>query len=117
MQEHLGIIIDQHFSDQAAKTSFTNRGGHIVTPDDVLKGIQELCTTWTFNLSNEAATGVTTGYLSYHIMVIYEALTGNRLDVQGQEHTIDSSVVTDRVFRFDDEIKILWGEKSSRAFL
>ena len=36
MQEHLGDIIDQHFSDKAASTSFTNCSDYSVTPDVVL---------------------------------------------------------------------------------
>ena len=116
MQEHLGVIIDQHFSDQAARTNFTNRRGRSFTPDDVLEGLRDHCTAWTFNLSHESATQFIAEPLSYQVKVVYEALTGNWLDVRGQEYTTDGSVITDRVFRLDGGIKILWGEKSSRAF-
>jgi hypothetical protein len=116
IQEHLGVIVDQHFSDQVARTTFTNRRGRSVKPDDVVEDLRDRCTNWTFNLSYEAATRATTEYISYQVRVIYEALTGNWLDVQSQQYTVDSSVITDRVFRFDDGIKILWGDKSSRSF-
>jgi len=115
MQKHLGVIVDQHFSDQASKT-FMNRRFIRVTPDDVLGGLRDRCTDWTFNLSHEAATRSIADYLSYVVKVIYEALTGKILDLLVQQYTIDSSVITDRVFRFDDRVKILWGNKSSRAF-
>jgi hypothetical protein len=116
IQEHLGVIIDQHFSDQASRTSFTNRRGRSVTPDKVVEDLRDRCAISTFNLSYEAGTRAITEHLSYLVIVLYEVLTGNWLDIQSQQRTIDSSVITDRVFRFDDGIKILWGDKSSRAF-
>lgn len=70
----------------------------------------------TFNLSYEAGTRTIAEHILYPVHVIYEALTGNFLDVHGQEHTSNSSVITDRIFRFGDGKKILWGEKSPRAF-
>jgi hypothetical protein len=116
MHEHLGAIIDQHFSDQAARTSFTNRRGRSVTPNDVVEDLRDRCTSFTFNLSHETETRAITEYLSYQVGVVYKALTGKWLDVRGQVRTSNSSVITDHVFRLDDEIKILWGDKSSRAF-
>jgi hypothetical protein len=116
MQEHLGVLIDQCFSDQAARTSFTNCSGRTFTPDDVLGDLREHCMAWTFDLSNEGATQLIVGPLSYQVIVIYEALTGDWLNVRIGEYTSDRSVITDRVFRLDDGTKILWREKSSRAF-
>ena len=116
MQEHLGDIIDQHFSDKAARTNFTDRSDYSVTPDVVLGLLRSQCASFTFDLSNEAGTRTIANFLSYPVKVIYELLTGNFLDVQGQEHTSNSSVITDRIFLFDGGIKILWGEISSRAF-
>lgn len=116
MREHLGVIINQHYPTQAARATFTNRSGYSVTPNDVIQGLRARCASWIFNLSHETATGAITEYLSYEVNVIYQALTGNFLHVRGQEHTSDSSVITDRGFRFDGGIKILWGDKSSRAF-
>jgi hypothetical protein len=109
MHEHLGAIIDQHFSDQAARTSFTNRRGRSVTPNDVVEDLRDRCTSFTFNLSHETETRAITEYLSYQVVVVYKALTGKWLDVRGQVRTSNSSVITDHVFRLDDEIKILWG--------
>jgi hypothetical protein len=114
MQEHLRVIIDQHFSDQAARTGFTDRGGFSVTPNCVVRLLRRQCAIWTW--SYEAAPRAITIYLSHSVKVIYEALTGKWLDVQLQEHTSNSSVITDHIFRFDDGIKILWGDKSPRTF-
>ena len=116
IQEHLRVIIDQHYPTEAARTTFTNHMGYSVTPDDVLAGLRARCTISTFDLSHEIATRAITVYLSYEVKVIYEALTGNRLNVRPQERTSDSSVITDYGFRFGDGIKILWADKSSRAF-
>jgi hypothetical protein len=116
MQEHLGVIIDQHFSDQVARTSFTNRRGRSVKPDDVLEDLRDRSTGLFFNMSYEAAPLAVTEGLSYQVKVIYDALTGKWLDVRYQQSTINSLVITDRVFGFDGGIKILWGEKSPRAF-
>ncbi|KAI0272858.1 hypothetical protein BGY98DRAFT_150141 [Russula aff. rugulosa BPL654] len=44
MHEHLRVIIDQHFSDQAARTSFTNRRGRSVTPNDVIEAYETVAT-------------------------------------------------------------------------
>ena len=116
MQEHLGIIIDNHFSDRAERTSFTNSAGFSFTPDNVLNDLRIRCTSFTFNLSYESVSRTISELLSFQVHVIYEALTGIFLDIRNQEHTSNSSVVTDRTLRLDDGIKILWGEKSSRAF-
>ncbi|KAI0272872.1 hypothetical protein BGY98DRAFT_1099750 [Russula aff. rugulosa BPL654] len=116
MHEHLRVIIDQHFSDQAARTSFKNRQGRSITPDHVIESLRDNCADYTFYLSYETGTRTITEYLSCSVKVVYAALTGNFLDVQGQEPSSNGAVITDRVFQFDDGIKILWAEKSSRAF-
>jgi hypothetical protein len=118
MREHLGAIIDQHYPTEAARTIFrvTNECGYSVTPDWILRGMKGRCTSRTLNLSREAATTSITGSFTYEVGVMYEALAGNFLDVQRQEHTSNSSVITDHGFRIDDGIKVLWADKSSRAF-
>ena len=116
MHEHLRLIIDQHFSDQAARSSFTNYVGYSVAPNEIVQHLRSRCTLFTFNLSHEVDPRTISDCISYPVAVVYEALTGNRLDVELQEHSCYSSVITDHVFRLRDGIKILWAEKSSRAF-
>ncbi len=48
-----------------------------------------------------------TDAVSYHVKVIYGVLTGNHLDVQGQRHTTNHSVITDHCFQVDNKVKIL----------
>ena len=103
MQEHLRVIVDQHFSDQAAGTSFTNHGGYINTPDHVVQLLQDQSRIST--LSYEAVPLAITTFRSYGVKVIYEVLTGKWLDVQPQRRTSNSSVITDHIFRFDDGSK------------
>lgn len=116
IHEHLGLIIDQHFSDQAARSSFTNHIGYSVTPNRIVQELRSHCTHFTFNFSHEVNPRVISQFISYQVAVVYEALTGNKLDVQVQERSRYSSVITDHVFRLGDGIKILSAEKSSRAF-
>ena len=116
MHEHLRVIIDQHFSDQAARTSFKNREGRSVTPVHVIERLRDNCADYTLYLSYETGTRTIAECLSCSVKVVYAALTGNFLDVQGQEPSSNGAVITSRVFQFDDGIKILWAEKSSRAF-
>jgi hypothetical protein len=119
MGEHLVAILDQHYSTEAAGTTFTYRNGHTVTANFVLGDLGGRCIGWTsFNLSNEGSTSLVTGALLHEVGVIYEALTGNFPDVRDQERTSDSSVITSHGlrFKFDGEIKILWEDESSRSF-
>jgi hypothetical protein len=117
MHEHLRVIIDQHFSDQAARTSFTNRRGRSVTPNNVIEDLRDRCDFGgTFNLSYEGRTGAIAESLACLVKVVHAALTGNFLDVQPQERSSNGAVITDHVFQFDDGIKILRADKSSRAF-
>lgn len=117
MHEHLAVIIDQHFSDQAARTSSTNRIGYSVTPNSVIEDFRGHLSNCAFSLSHEARTGSITGYLAYLVNIVYAALTGNFLNRQRrQERTSDGAVITDHIFQFNDGIKILWADKSSRAF-
>jgi hypothetical protein len=121
IHEHLGAIIDQHYSEQAARTSFTNRRGRTVAPNYLLEVLRDYCASCTFNLSCESKTGAITEHLSVLVKVVYAtlvhaALTGNYLDVDGQGRTSDGAVITDHIFQVDHGIKILWADKSSRAF-
>jgi hypothetical protein len=93
-----------------------NLSGESITPDNTIRNIQNLCTSHILNLSYEHGASTITNFLSYSVKVIYGALTGNQLDVQGQEHTRDQSVITDHSFSVGDRIEILWEDKSSKVF-
>jgi hypothetical protein len=116
MQEHLGVILDQHYPNQAAMTSFINRRGSVLTPNELIRSLQNACGEHTLNLSYEPGTTSNTEHLTTMVRYIYFGLTQDPLDVQGQKRTANGSVITDHVLRFGDKIKILWEDKSSNVF-
>ena len=63
----------------------------------------------------EGATRITEE-LSYQVQVIYRALTGIESTVRGQERTSQNKVITDYGLLLHGRVKILWENKSAKAF-
>jgi len=116
MQEHLVAIIDQHYPDQAARTTVLDYSGDDVTPDHVIRDIRGRCRSHTLNLNHEPGATTITEVLLYQVKVIYRALTGNELDIQAQVRASQGKVITDHTLRLGGEIRVLWENKSSKAF-
>ena len=114
MRDHLHQILDAHFSSEAAGTQFT-AFGEAFTPRNELAQLRIRCRR-NLPFNYESGAGVLAEHVAQLVNQIYYALTGTNLDFIVQERTAHSEVVTDRVYRLQDRIKVLWEDKAPAVF-
>jgi hypothetical protein len=113
MLEDLAAILGHSYSGQAAMTSFTNRRGRNLTPNDVFMSLQDLCASLAFRFNCEEGAKALSQCLSYLVIDIYYVLTGKKLMYQTGS---SSQVISDFAYVVDDGVHILGEAMSPKVF-
>jgi hypothetical protein len=118
MQVDLNSILDDHYAVQASGTSVRDPfvADCFWTPISSLLSLRRACMMHNFRINCQTDAKVITQHVSYLVQNVYFALTDNLPDFTSEEIADRSVVVTDHVYKLNDEIKILWVDQSPIVF-
>jgi len=117
MSEHLEILLDRHYSVQAATTSFTEGYSESLTPKGVFQSLQRNARNVNFRLNYEPGSSSIGPYLFSLVQIIYQALTESpRLSFDTEVHGPGDHVIGDFTYLIDNRITILVENKSPKVF-
>jgi len=116
MLEHLGAILDQSYSDQAARTSFTNHRGRTFTPNNILERLRDDCVDQHFRFNYEDEPKALSRYLSSLVCNLYHAMTGRRLVYRAEQRATLNQAVSDFSYQVDGGLHTLGEDKSPKVF-
>ncbi|KAI0255086.1 hypothetical protein BJV78DRAFT_1279691 [Lactifluus subvellereus] len=115
MHQDLRRILRERCADRAAATQFILYG-RSYTPDDVLSNLRKECKNITFPVNYESGAESIAGAVSRLVGDIYYALMDELPMFARQQRIEHNTVITDFSYKLDNQVKILWEEKSPRVF-
>jgi len=116
MHQDLRCIISENYARQAAGSQVISDDGFTTTPHALFRQLRSYCETMNLNIASEAQVERIAVDISRLVQEIYDALTGHWLRFDMEISTKRPVVITDCVYLFGDTIKILWLNKSAKAF-
>jgi hypothetical protein len=114
MHRHLRQILDTHFPSEAARTHFTAFGAKF-SPENELAQLRSTCMR-TLEFNSQYGASVIAEHVSEMVKRLYYALSGTNVAFDPQVPTKYGEVITDRVYRDQHEIKVLWDDKAPAVF-